>query len=50
MIFGCDPESGVQADTNLVEVFVNHLYQNFNAKTGSVKIPQILDLVECEKA
>lgn len=38
MLFGCDPEHGVEADTK----FIYHIELSFDSRTVSIVIPQCL--------
>ena len=49
MLFGCDPENGVEADTKFIQEFIAHIVSSFDAKTGSVAIPACLSQIEQRK-
>lgn len=46
MLFGCDPASGVPADTKLVQVLVQHLRDYFDPEDGSARLPDCLGLID----
>lgn len=53
MLFGCDPASGVPADTQLVKVLVQHLRDYFDPEDGSAVMPDcfgLIDAIESEVA
>ena len=49
MLFGCDPEMGVVADTKFIKEFTNHVASRFDYRTGSVAFPQCLTEIESMK-
>jgi hypothetical protein len=49
MLFGCDPENGVVADTKFIAEFISHIVSSFDSRTGSVAIPQCLSQIEQRK-
>lgn len=46
MLFGCDPASGVPANTKLVELVVEHLKDYFDPMDGSAMIPQCFGVID----
>jgi len=50
LVFGCNPESGVAADTNLIEVFIDLLKMSFNNNDGALQLPNCLDDLKSDKA
>jgi len=46
MAFGCDPASGVPADTQLVMTIVNHLKSYFNPEDGHALIPDCFNAID----
>lgn len=53
MMFGCDPASGVPANTKLVKLIVEHLFDQFNPEDGSALLPDcfgVIDAMEEEVA
>lgn len=49
MIFGCDPEYGVIANTKLISTAIEHMIKSFDSLTGSLKVPDYLGLNEQRK-
>ena len=45
-LFGCDPHSGVVADTKFIKDFCEQLLSRFNPKTGSLLFPDCLSISE----
>jgi hypothetical protein len=39
MVFGCDPAAGVNADTQFVKLFINHMKNLFDPEDGTLMIP-----------
>ena len=50
LVFGCDPESGVAADTYLIEVFIDHLKMSFSNNDGTLHLPDCIDNIRSSKA
>jgi hypothetical protein len=53
MLFGCDPASGVPANTKLVKLIVEHLFEQFSPDDGSALLPDcfgVIDAMEEEVA
>ena len=48
MLFGCDPRNGVEADTEFIRVFFEHLETSFDSKSGSLLFPNCLNIIEQE--
>lgn len=49
LLFGCDPQQGVVADTKFIEAFIKHLKNSFESKTGTLRIPECLGFIEQSK-
>ena len=49
LLFGCDPEEGVVADTKFIDAFIKHLKRSFDSKTGTLKFPECLGFIEKKK-
>ena len=49
MLFGCDPASGVAANTKLVMVIVQHLMDYFHPDDGSALLPECFGVVDALK-
>jgi hypothetical protein len=45
-LFGCDPASGVSADTKFVNDFVVHIEKFFDPITQTVLIPEVLGNID----
>ena len=50
LVFGCNPESGIVADTNLVETFIDHLKMSFSNNDGTLILPECLGQMHSDKA
>lgn len=50
MLFGCDPSSGVPANTKLVQLVVDGLMESFDPEDGSAMIPECLGTVDALQA
>jgi hypothetical protein len=46
MIFGCDPASGVPANTKLVKLIVEHLLEQFDPEDGSALLPDCFGVID----
>lgn len=48
MMFGCDPQNGVEADTKFIREFIRHLTSKFDTKQCSCLFPECLGHIENE--
>ena len=49
LLFGCDPSTGVVADTKFIDTFIKHLKNSFESKHGTLRIPECLGYIEQKK-
>ena len=45
-LFGCDPASGVAADTKFVRDFIDHIDKSFDPITQTTLIPEVLGNID----
>ena len=46
MLFGCNPDFGVPADTKLVKLVVDHLRDYFDPEDGSALLPECFGVID----
>ena len=46
MLFGCQPEGGVSAKSNLVAEFIKHVTANLNKRAGVLNIVEALEFIK----
>ena len=46
MLFGCDPQNGVKADTEFIEEFIKHISSKFDPKMMTQMFPNCLSQIE----
>ena len=45
-LFGCDPATGVAADTKFVTDFIDHIDKSFDPITQTTLIPEVLGNID----
>lgn len=45
-LFGCDPATGVSADTKFVKDFIDHIDKFFDPITQTVLVPEVLGNID----
>ena len=45
-LFGCDPATGVKADTPIVKDFIDYMNKSFDPITQTVLIPEVLGKID----